>query len=142
MSILEIVVLALIQGLTEFLPISSSAHLILPSVLLNWQDQGLAFDLVLNIGTLAAVLIYFRREVINMSFAWVDSVKNKKQSQDSKLAWWIVWATIPAAAIGFFGKDYIEIYLRSGYVIAVTTIVFGLLHLLEHEQLCRCAKQY
>ena len=127
MSILEIVVLALIQGLTEFLPISSSAHLILPSVLLNWQDQGLAFDLVLNIGTLAAVLIYFRREVINMSFAWVDSVKNKKQSQDSKLAWWIVWATIPAAAIGFFGKDYIEIYLRSGYVIAVTTIVFGLL---------------
>jgi len=127
MSILEIVVLALIQGLTEFLPISSSAHLILPSVLLNWQDQGLAFDLVLNIGTLAAVLIYFRREVTNMSFAWVDSVKNKNHTQDSKLAWWIVWATIPAAAIGFFGKDYIEIYLRSGYVIAVTTIVFGLL---------------
>jgi len=127
MSILEIVVLALIQGLTEFLPISSSAHLILPSVLLGWQDQGLAFDLVLNIGTLAAVLIYFRREVINMSFAWTDSIKNKNQSQDSKLAWWIVWATIPAAAIGFFGKDFIEMYLRSGYVIAVTTIVFGLL---------------
>jgi len=127
MSILEIVVLALIQGLTEFLPISSSAHLILPSVLLGWQDQGLAFDLVLNIGTLAAVLIYFRSEVISMSFAWVDSVKSKKQTQDSKLAWWIVWATIPAAAIGFFGKDYIEMYLRSGYVIAVTTIVFGLL---------------
>jgi undecaprenyl-diphosphatase len=127
MSTLEIVVLALIQGLTEFLPISSSAHLILPSVLLGWQDQGLAFDLVLNIGTLAAVLIYFRHEVITMSFAWVDSVKNKKQTQDSKLAWWIVWATIPAAAIGFFGKDYIEIYLRSGYVIAVTTILFGLL---------------
>ena len=61
MSTLEIVVLALIQGLTEFLPISSSAHLILPSVLFGWQDQGLAFDLVLNIGTLAAVLIYFYR---------------------------------------------------------------------------------
>jgi len=127
MSILEVVVLALIQGLTEFLPISSSAHLILPSVLLGWQDQGLAFDLVLNIGTLMAVLIYFRREVMNMSFAWIDSVKNKKQTQDSKLAWWIVWATLPAAAIGFLAKDYIEIYLRSGYVIAVTTIVFGLL---------------
>lgn len=127
MSILEVVVLALIQGLTEFLPISSSAHLILPSVLFGWQDQGLAFDLVLNIGTLAAVFIYFYREVATMSVAWVDSVKNKNQTQDSKLAWWIIWATIPAAIIGFLGKDYIEMYLRSGYVIAVTTILFGLL---------------
>jgi undecaprenyl-diphosphatase len=127
MSILEVVVLALIQGLTEFLPISSSAHLILPSVLFGWQDQGLAFDLVLNIGTLAAVLIYFYREVASMSVAWVDSVKNKVHTQDSKLAWWIIWATIPAAVIGFLGKDYIEMYLRSGYVIAVTTILFGLL---------------
>jgi len=127
MSILEVVVLALIQGLTEFLPISSSAHLILPSVLLGWQDQGLAFDLVLNIGTLAAVLIYFRQEVRNMSVAWFDSVRYKKQTQDSKLAWWIVWATIPAAMIGFLGKDLIETYLRSGYVIAITTLVFGLL---------------
>lgn len=127
MSTLEVVVLALIQGLTEFLPISSSAHLILPSVLFGWKDQGLAFDLVLNIGTLAAVLIYFYREVMNMSVAWVDSVKNKNKTQDSKLAWWIIWSTIPAATIGFFGKDYIELYLRSGYVIAVTTILFGLL---------------
>lgn len=127
MSILEIVVLALIQGLTEFLPISSSAHLILPSVLLGWQDQGLAFDLVLNVGTLAAVLLYFRKEVLNMSVAWADSIKNKNHTPDSKLAWWIIWATIPAAAIGFLGKDYIEVYLRSGYVIAVTTILFGLL---------------
>lgn len=127
MSILEVVVLALIQGLTEFLPISSSAHLILPSVLFGWQDQGLAFDLVLNIGTLAAVLIYFRREVADMSVAWVGSLKTKKQTQDSKLAWWILWATVPAAAIGFLGKDLVETYLRSGYVIAVTTILFGLL---------------
>ncbi|PKG40587.1 undecaprenyl-diphosphate phosphatase [Psychromonas sp. Urea-02u-13] len=127
MSTLEIVVLALIQGLTEFLPISSSAHLILPSVLLGWQDQGLAFDLVLNIGTLLAVLIYFRREVTNMSLAWVGSIKTKQQTQDSKLAWWILWSTVPAAAIGFLGKDLIETYLRSGYVIAVTTLVFGLL---------------
>lgn len=127
MSTLEVIVLALIQGLTEFLPISSSAHLILPSVLLGWQDQGLAFDLVLNIGTLAAVLIYFRQEVFKMSSAWVTSIKSKQQTQDSKLAWWIIWATIPAALIGFFGKDLIETYLRSGYVIAVTTVVFGLL---------------
>ncbi|WP_435236158.1 undecaprenyl-diphosphate phosphatase [Psychromonas sp. PT13] len=127
MSLLQIIVLALIQGLTEFLPISSSAHLILPSQLLDWPDQGLAFDLILNIGTLAAVLIYFRAEVINMSKAWVGSLRGQEKTQDSRLAWWIVWATIPAALIGFFGKPIVETYLRSGYVIAVTTIVFGLL---------------
>ena len=127
MSIIEIIVLALIQGLTEFLPISSSAHLILPSALFGWQDQGLAFDLVLNIGTLAAVLIYFRHEVINMAVAWISSIKTKQQTQDSKLAWWIIWSTIPAATIGFLGKSFVETYLRSGYVIAVSTLLFGLL---------------
>ncbi|WP_369433985.1 undecaprenyl-diphosphate phosphatase [Psychromonas sp. MME1] len=127
MSLLEIVVLALIQGLTEFLPISSSAHLILPSQLLGWQDQGLAFDLILNIGTLAAVFIYFRSEVVNMSRAWVGSLRGQPKTADSRLAWWIIYATIPAALVGFFGKSLVETYLRSGYVIAITTIVFGLL---------------
>jgi undecaprenyl-diphosphatase len=127
MSILEIVVLALIQGLTEFLPVSSSAHLILPSQLLGWQDQGLAFDVSVHIGTLLAVLIYFREEVSNMSKAWVTSITRKENTQASRLAWWIVWATIPAALFGFFGRDLIEAYLRSGYVIAVTTIIFALL---------------
>ncbi|WP_028863151.1 undecaprenyl-diphosphate phosphatase [Psychromonas aquimarina] len=127
MSLLEIVVLALIQGLTEFLPISSSAHLILPSQLLGWQDQGLAFDLILNIGTLSAVLIYFRYEVIKMLRAWTTSLRTKQQTRDSKLAWWIIWSTIPAAVVGFLGKSLVETYLRSGYVIAVTTVIFGLL---------------
>ncbi|MGB5444906.1 MAG: undecaprenyl-diphosphate phosphatase [Psychromonas sp.] len=127
MSTLQIVVLALIQGLTEFLPISSSAHLILPSQLLGWPDQGLAFDLILNIGTLSAVLIYFRMEVFNMSKAWVGNLRGEPSTQDSRLAWWIVWATVPAAIIGFLGKSLVETYLRSGYVIAVTTTIFGLL---------------
>lgn len=127
MSLLQIVVLALIQGLTEFLPISSSAHLILPSQLLDWPDQGLAFDLILNIGTLSAVLIYFRAEVRNMFQAWVGSLCGKEKTQDSRLAWWIIYSTIPAALIGFLGKSFVETYLRSGYVIAVTTVIFGLL---------------
>ena len=127
MTTFQIVVLALIQGLTEFLPISSSAHLILPSVLLDWPDQGLAFDLVLNIGTLGAVLIYFRRDIGRMCGAWCYSLKTKQQTQDSKLTWWILYATLPAAIIGFLGKDLVEMYLRSGYVIAVTTLLFGLL---------------
>lgn len=127
MSLLQIVVLALIQGLTEFLPISSSAHLILPSQVWGWPDQGLAFDLILNIGTLAAVLIYFREEVFNMANAWFGSIKGEEKTADSRLAWWIIWSTIPAALAGFFGKSLVETYFRSGYVIAVTTIVFGLL---------------
>lgn len=127
MSTLEIVVLALIQGLTEFLPVSSSAHLILPSQILGWQDQGLAFDVAVHMGTLLAVLIYFRQEVGSMAVAWVNSMTKKQHSQDSKLAWNIVLATIPAALVGFFGKDLIELYLRSSTVIATTTLIFGLL---------------
>ena len=127
MTTLEIVVLALIQGLTEFLPVSSSAHLILPSQLLGWQDQGLAFDVAVHIGTLLAVLIYFRQEVGTMAVAWVQSMTKKQHTQDSRLAWHIVLATIPAALFGFFGKDLIELYLRSSTVIATTTLIFGLL---------------
>ncbi|TLU67254.1 undecaprenyl-diphosphate phosphatase [Thalassotalea litorea] len=127
MSTIEIIVLALIQGLTEFLPISSSAHLILPSQLLGWVDQGLAFDVAVHVGTLLAVVIYFRREVGDMMFAWGNSIIKKEHSADSKLAWWILFATIPAGLFGLLGKDFIEAHLRSAAVIALTTIVFGLL---------------
>lgn len=127
MSTLEIIVLALIQGLTEFLPVSSSAHLILPSQLLGWPDQGLAFDVAVHMGTLLAVLIYFRQEVGSMAVAWVLSMTKKQHTQDSRLAWCIVLATIPAAVFGFFGKELIELYLRNSTVIATCTIIFGLL---------------
>ncbi len=70
MSTLEIIILALLQGLTEFLPISSSAHLILPSQILGWQDQGLGFDVAVHVGTLLAVMLYFRKELGTMSVAW------------------------------------------------------------------------
>lgn len=127
MSILEIVVLALLQGFTEFLPISSSAHLILPSQLLGWQDQGLAFDVAVHIGSLAAVLIYFRKDVFDILGAWFTSIKTKQQTPNSQLAWWIIIATIPALLFGLAFKDIIEQYARSSLVIATTTIVFGLL---------------
>lgn len=127
MTMLEIIVLAIVQGLTEFLPISSSAHLVLPSQVLGWQDQGLAFDVAVHVGTLIAVVQYFRTEVKTMAGAWCGSVFKQQHNQDSKLAWWIILATIPAGLAGLFGKAFIETYLRSGYVIATTTIVFGLL---------------
>lgn len=127
MSIIEIIVLALIQGLTEFLPISSSAHLILPSQILGWEDQGLAFDVAVHVGTLIAVVIYFRKEVINILSAWFKSFGAQGTNDDSKLGWWIILGTVPAAILGLLLKDYVELYLRSAWVIAITTIVFGLL---------------
>jgi len=127
MSIIEIIVLALIQGLTEFLPISSSAHLILPSQILGWEDQGLAFDVAVHVGTLGAVVIYFRKEVVEILSAWFKSFGAQGATDDSKLGWWIILGTIPAAVLGLIFKDLIELYLRSAWVIAVTTILFGLL---------------
>ncbi|GAB2692930.1 undecaprenyl-diphosphate phosphatase [Aliiglaciecola aliphaticivorans] len=127
MTLFEIIVLAIIQGITEFLPISSSAHLILPSELLGWQNQGLAFDVAVHVGSLLAVMIYFRADIVRMMVAWLQSGFSKQQSDDSKLAWWVILATIPAVVIGFVAKDLIEEYARSALVIAFTTIVFGLL---------------
>ena len=136
MSTIEIFILAILQGLTEFLPISSSAHLILPSAILGWRDQGLAFDVAVHVGTLLAVVLYFRQAVGNMAVAWFGTLTlsaNKKLSQskqqifDGQLAWWILFATIPAGLFGLFCKDFIEAHLRSALVIATTTILFGLL---------------
>jgi undecaprenyl-diphosphatase len=135
MSTLEIIILALLQGLTEFLPISSSAHLILPSQILGWQDQGLAFDVAVHVGTLLAVVLYFRKEVGAMTVAWLGTVNIGPASQETnaeslfngKLAWWILFATIPAGLFGLLGKDLIEEHLRTALVIAATTLLFGFL---------------
>ncbi len=127
MDTLQVVLLALIQGLTEFLPISSSAHLILPAQLLGWQDQGLSFDVAVNTGSLLAVIIYFRHEVWRLLKAWSASLFQRTHSADSKLAWWIILATLPAVGFALLFKDYVETAFRSIEVIAATTIVFGLL---------------
>jgi undecaprenyl-diphosphatase len=127
MTLLEIIVLALIQGFTEFLPISSSAHLILPSAVFGWENQGLAFDVAVHLGSLLAVIIYFRQDIRRMTLAWLAQGFTKQQNTDSKLAWWVILATLPAVMIGFTIKDFIELYARSALVIACTTILFGLL---------------
>ncbi len=126
MDIIQIIVLALVQGLTEFLPISSSAHLILVPFLTDWPDQGIAFDVAVHVGTLTAVVIYFRKEINKMFFAWMASLKGK-HSEDSKLAWGVLIGTIPVGLIGLLFNDYISDNLRSPLVIATTTIIFGLL---------------
>lgn len=124
MSTFEAIILALIQGLTEFLPISSSAHLILPSQLLGWQDQGLAFDVAVHVGTLAAVVFYYRQQVGELLLSWLASFRGQ-HNPSSRLAWFIIWATVPAGLAGLFGNDLLENYGRSAAVIATTTLLFG-----------------
>lgn len=126
MDLIQVVVLALIQGITEFLPISSSAHLILPSQVLGWPDQGLAFDVAVHVGTLSAVVIYFREDLRRLIAGWFGQFGVKGQTHESRLAWYLVLATIPACLTGLLFNDFIEANLRSITVIAITSIVFGL----------------
>lgn len=126
MSKLEVIILSIIQGITEFLPISSSAHLILPSAIFGWEDQGIAFDVAVHVGTLLAVMLYFRQDIANLTVGWIKSLGGQ-HSTDSKLAWWVILATIPAGLAGLLAADLIETFLRSPWVLAITTIVFGLL---------------
>lgn len=127
MTPLQIVVLALIQGLTEFLPVSSSAHLILGSRVFGWPDQGLVFDVATHLGTLAAVLIYFRHELIGMIRSCLRPAGSAQDRQQRNMAIYLAIASIPALAVGFLAKDLVELYLRDVRVIAWTTIGFGLL---------------
>jgi len=127
MSLIQVIVLALLQGLTEFLPISSSAHLIIVPVMSNWQDQGLAFDVAVHVGTLSAVMWYFRTEIVNMSIDWFDSLAKRQLVGESRLAWAVIWATVPVGLAGLLWHDFIDTQLRSPIVIAWATIGFGLL---------------
>ncbi|XGA80056.1 undecaprenyl-diphosphate phosphatase [Halomonas sp. CH40] len=127
MDWLQITVLAIVQGFTEFLPISSSAHLILVPVLTSWQDQGLAFDVALHLGSLSAVMIYFRHEIFSMINSSLNALSGKGVDRDAWLALWVTLATLPVCAIGFVLHDVIEGYMRSTLIISLSLIVFGLL---------------
>jgi undecaprenyl-diphosphatase len=119
--------LALVQGLTEFLPISSSAHLVLPSQVLGWSDQGLAFDVAVHVGTLAAVVLYYRLRLQQLAEgAWQGLAKGGDTSA-LRDVFFLALATLPAILVGVFADHWIEAHLRSVLVIAATTIVFGVL---------------
>lgn len=127
MPLIQIIVLALIQGLTEFLPVSSSAHLILGSKALGWPDQGLVFDVATHLGTLVAVLIYFRHELIAMAKASLGPATTEPDRQHRAMAIYLALASIPALLVGALAHDAVEFYLRDIRIIAWTTIGFGLL---------------
>ena len=126
MDWLQIVVLALMQGITEFLPISSSAHLVLPAQLTTWPDQGLAFDVGVHFGTLLAVVLYFRAQLTTMAVDIVTWPGHRQYSPDIDQLLKLGLATVPVAIVGFVGKDFIAEHLRSVAVIACTTIGFAL----------------
>jgi len=125
MTLIQIIVLALVQGLTEFLPVSSSAHLILGGQVFGWPDQGLVFDVATHLGTLLAALVYFRQDIRSMLKPWLS--RDGAELEAKKLGITLVVASIPAILAGGLLAGWIESSLRDVRVIAYSTIGFGLL---------------
>src|SRR5713101_281202 len=128
MNPLKAIVLGLVQGITEFLPISSTAHLRIVPALLGWDDPGAAFSAVIQLGTVAAVIIYFWRDVARFAVAWVRSLINRApfESLDARLAWFVIVGTIPVGVAGLLFKKSIETSLRSLHVIATSMIALAI----------------
>ncbi len=123
----QILILAIIQGITEFLPVSSSAHLVLVPLLTDFPDQGVVFDVALHTGTLLAVMLYFHKAVASMTKGGVDVLTGRMTTDNAKLFGLLVMATIPVAIAGYFLKDFVAGGARSFTVIGITSIVFGVL---------------
>lgn len=130
MEPLQILALSLIQGITEFLPISSSGHLVLASGLLGWPDQGLAFDVAVHAGSLLAVLICMRRDVLGIANGLWLALRGRGFNAQAALGMQVAIATLPIVVIGLAAGDFVAQHLRTTTVIAVTTIIFGILLLL------------
>lgn len=129
MSLLQAIVLGLVQGLTEFLPISSTAHLRIVPELLGWEDPGAAFSAVIQLGTVAAVLIFFRRDIVNLTAAFIEGLRKREPfgTVESRLAWFVGLGTIPIGVFGLTFKKYIETSLRSLYVVSASLIVLAII---------------
>ncbi len=127
MDPIQAIVLALVQGLSEFLPVSSSGHLVLVPHFFGWRDQGLAFDVAVHVGTLFAVITYFRRELLAMIRAWFGSLAGRGMTQDARLAWCVLLGTIPVGLVGLAFGGLIEEKLRNPLSVATTLALFGLL---------------
>src|SRR6185503_1698338 len=126
MTVFQAVILGLVQGLAEFLPISSSAHLVLTPWVFGWSDPGLSFDVALHVGTLIAVLWYFRAEWVRLTLSALALLKTRRiDTEEKRRCVHIVVATIPAAIAGVLLEDYAETTFRSPTLIAMTLIVMG-----------------
>ena len=128
MDALQAIVLGIVQGLTEFLPVSSTAHLRIVPAFLGWEDPGAAFTAVVQLGTMAAVLLYFRHDLWRIARSWFASLREPelRSSLDARMGWYIGLGTIPIAVFGLVFSDQIESGARDLYVIGTALIVLGL----------------
>jgi undecaprenyl-diphosphatase len=129
MSLLQAIVLGLVQGLTEFLPISSTAHLRIVPELLGWEDPGAAYSAVIQLGTVAAVLIYFRKDILVLGTAFFQGLLRRQPfaTTEARLAWFVLVGTLPIGICGLAFKKAIETSLRSLYVISASLIILALI---------------
>lgn len=127
MTTLQVIILAIVQGLTEFLPISSSGHLVLVPYLFEWTDQGLAFDVAVHVGSLAAVCIFFRRDIASLISGGVQVLGGNVATPESRMALAITLGTVPAAVAGLLFASWIEQNLRDPAVIVYTLAGYGIL---------------
>ena len=128
MDAFQAIVLGIVQGLTEFLPISSTAHLRIVPAFAGWEDPGAAFTAVVQLGTMAAVLIYFRGDLWRIARTWFESLRRRelRPALDARMGWYIGLGTIPIAIFGFLFRDQIESGGRDLYLIGSALIVMGL----------------
>ena len=135
MSILESIVLGIVQGLTEFLPISSTAHLRIVPAFAGWEDPGAAFTAVTQLGTMAAVLLYFRSDLLRIARAWLRSLREPaaRRELDARIGWYIVIGTVPISIFGLVFKDQIETGARDLYLVGTALIVLGLVLLVAER---------
>ena len=138
MSTFEAIVLGIVQGLTEFLPISSTAHLRIVPAFAGWEDPGTAFTAVIQLGTMLAVVAYFRHDLWNIARAWTASLRDRslRSEVDARMGWYLIAGTIPIAVIGFAFSDAIETKTRDLYLIGSSLIALGLV-LLAAEKLSK-----
>ena len=128
MDLLQSIILGFLQGLTEFLPISSSGHLLIFPAIFGWDDPGAAFTAVIQLGTEAAVLIYFRQDLWNISTTWLRSLRDPSLRDDpnARMGWYLVAATIPIAILGLAFSDQIETAARNLWLVGTTLMVLGI----------------
>ena len=129
MDLFQSIILGLLQGLTEFLPISSSGHLLIVPALLGWEDPGAAFTAVIQLGTEAAVLIYFRHDLWRIFTTWIRSLREPELRRDvnARMGWYLIAATISISSLGLAFSDQIETAARNLYLVGAMLIVFGII---------------
>lgn len=129
MDAIQAIILGIVQGLTEFLPISSTAHLRLVPAFFGWDDPGTAFTAVVQLGTMAAVLLYFRKDLWNIARAWLRSLRDPEArgTLDARLGWYLIIGTVPISILGLAFKDKIETDARQLVLIGIALIVLGVL---------------